>query len=559
MTIAKGICDKFGKKDLWMTLEMYKATGEKKYKELAKKNLDYLLSCQDNRIIPNRQSFVSGMIATKPDFSEFIYYPSERNYGDFLAAAVEAMKVFPEDYYRIYFFLRRYADFFVKRAHPMVGPWGIPPTMTYGRRIWNARFDGPGHHVGLVDGEPYYLHFYGKHTEMARKLPFGMICVADALADPKVEASAQRMTGQMTGWNPFNFCHIHGFGEDSVTHIFAWYPFTRGMLGRFIDLNRHIRTDAHEIWTVTQAFANTALASVDAPCRVSGKITSAGKPFTGELMIRTPSGRIAKEIQVKNGVLASLNLSGGGYYTMVADGSQYQFPAIAGADYKINFDTQNEIRLNGLNVSGKISKIVKSRGNRILQEQLGIKGPTVVSDYPVKYPFDGRSIDLLAGVPYTVDLQAIACGKGKSKHTITIHAANAVAKPEKAVIEVSPGKPTDFSFTLTPQKGGETVCVLVEIDGDHLKKWEMTATCTMNFAYIQGFLKFKGRPVPGNAEIIDDKSNQVQAIYVNSIGYIKPIAIAKPGTYKIKVRDGRLSAPFTCTPGELTIIKQDIK
>ncbi|MHC4873991.1 MAG: cellulase N-terminal Ig-like domain-containing protein [Planctomycetota bacterium] len=460
MKIARGITDKFGKRVLWMNMEMYKATGEEKYKERAKSNLDYLLSCQDNRIIPDRRSFISGMIATKPDFSEFIYYPSERNYGDFLAEAVEAMKMFPEEYYRIYFFLRRYADFYVKRAHPKAGPWGIPPTMTYGRKIWNSTFDGPGNHIGIVDGEPYYLHYYGKHTEMAMKLPFGMMFVADALADPNIESQALRMTGQMTGWNPFNFSHIRGFGEESLTHVFAWYPFTKGMIGRYLDLNRHLRTDAHEIWTVTQTFANTALSSVDAPCRIEGLITAAGKPYSGSIEIKTPSGRVVNKQNIKGGTLPETVISGGGYYTISAAGSDYKFAAIAGAQYEINFDIENEIKLSGKKISGKISKIVKSRGNRIIQEQLGIKGPTMMENFPVSFPFDGRSIDLLAGVPYTIELQAEAVGKGTSKHKIALFAANAEVTPAETTIEVSPGKQTDLTFTITPTKGGETICLL---------------------------------------------------------------------------------------------------
>ena len=45
---------------------------------------------------------------------------------------------------------------------------------------------------------------------------------------------------------------------------------------------------------------------------------------------------------------------------------------------------------------------------------------------------------------------------------------------EAATKMIEAGKPGVITFTLTPTTPGETFFVLAEIDGDHLRNWELT-------------------------------------------------------------------------------------
>ena len=557
LAVSRGICDRYGHWALWMNLGLYEATGEAKYLKKTNELIDHWLTCQDNRVIESRPP-VSGMIALRPDFTSFINYPSERNYGDTVAALADTMEALPDRYYDLYFLLRRYADFYVKTVTPMVGPWAIPATVSYGRRPFDGRYEGRGQRLGLVDGEPYCVHYEGRHSEMGLKFPYALVRLAGALADPAVEAIAQRTMGQMVGWNPGNFSYLYGFGEDASQHIFCWYPLTKGMIGRYLNLDRHLRTDAHEIWTVTQTYANTSFAALDAPCQVQGTITTEGKPYVGDIVISTPSGREVHTLRTDGqGRYGPVHLSGGGHYTLAAGGSEHRVPAIAGARYTVNLDTRREVALAGKRLHGEIAKLVKvtKRDAPVVGRK---PGAHVVTSYPVEYPFDGRLIRLKKGVPYSVEMAAKALGKAAASHTIVAHAANAKVEPAELTVTTQPGSTTDFTLTVTPLEAGRTMCMLLEIDGDHLKKWELSAIVEINQAYLMGAITFQGKPRRVPCQVVDERGKRVADIWLNDQGVFRPVVLPGGGAYRVRYRD-LATEVFQAEDGKAVTIELDLK
>ena len=558
LALIEKIAATHGQRDLWMNVGLYRATGNPDYLDTVRRLVDRWLAGQDNRVIEGTFPPISGMIADDPHFNSFINYATERNYGSAIAGAADAMQLDEDLYYPVYFALRRYADFYLKPITRKIGPWAIPPVMVYGTDDPGDIAGGRGKMLGLVDGQPYFVTYEGQHSETGRKAAYSIVRVAGALADPQVEAIAQRTMGQIVGWNPFNFSHVHGFGEDSLTHIFTWFPLTRGMIGRYLRLNHHLRTDAHEIWTVTSCYASTSLAALDAPCQIRGTVTRSGEPFAGELTIATPGGRVAATVPTRSdGAYGPVLLPGGGHYTLIAGGRERRFPAIAGARYTVDFDAAREIALDGRRITGRVAKLVTldKREARVLGRR---PGPYVRTDVPVSMPFDGRLTSLKAGVPYTLVVAAEALGTGASTHTVAARAANATIAPAQQAVRVAPGKPTELSFTLTPGEARRTLCVLLEIDGDHLRKWEMTGVVEPNPGFVEGFATLAGKPTNIHVQVVDDRGTIVNPrMWLAKDGTFKPVALP-PGTYRLRYRDRR-SEPFEVRPGRPTTVELDLK
>ena len=90
-------------------------------------------------------------------------------------------------------------------------------------------------------------------------------------------------------------------------------------------------------------------------------------------------------------------------------------------------------------------------------------------------PFDGTVHALVHGKPAALNLTVRPLGKERSKHTLKILAENAKVEPGLLTVSVADGKPVDVAITLTPERKGETICVLVMTDGDMTRKWEFSA------------------------------------------------------------------------------------
>jgi len=52
---------------------------------------------------------------------------------------------------------------------------------------------------------------------------------------------------------------------------------------------------------------------------------------------------------------------------------------------------------------------------------------------------------------------------------------NAEVDPMALEFSVQSGKPTSIAFIVKPLRANETLCVLVEVDGDRARKWELSA------------------------------------------------------------------------------------
>jgi hypothetical protein len=362
----------------------------------------------------------------------------------------------------------------------------------------------------------------------------------------------------MSGWNPFNFSYINGFGQDSLTHAYSIYPLTRGMIPRNIKFDELNRTDANELWTVTQTFANTSLAALDAPCQVSGVVTRGGQPLTGAVAVTAPDGRQVATFQPDaEGRYGPLQLPGGGAYTLRARGATRTFAAIAGARYAVNFDTASEIALHGVRLHGTVARLVKLSG---LDAMAAGWTQKLTTDFPVEYSFDGRTIEMKAGVPYTLEIEASALGDAASTHHLVAHAANATVTPDTTTIEAAPGRPGKVSLTVTPTTAGETVCVLLEVDGDHLRKWEMTAVAVPNEAYVTGFLRDEaGKPWRGTAQLLNAAGKVVRSVSGSAgDGMFAAFPLLEPGTYTLQ-SGGRTLATFEAKGGELTRLEVTVK
>jgi hypothetical protein len=558
LEIARAMWERSDGWDLRTSLAMWKATGEEKYLEKARAQAAQLLTFQDNRVLERSGAPVSGMIALNSSFSDFVNYPSDRNYGDNIAAYADAMEQIDDDYYPMYFALRRYADFFLKPVTRQAGPYGLPVNLSLGAaRDDGAGFGGEPHLLGMVEGRPYYAE-YGGSTEAGIKFPYALVRVAGALADPQVEAIAQRTTGEMTGWNPFNFSYINGFGQDSLTHAYSIYPLTKGMIPRNIRFDHLNRTDANELWTVTQAFANTSLAALDAPCQVSGVVARAGQPFHGMVTVTTPAGRQVATFQPDAaGRYGPLLLPGGGNYTLRAGEATRTFAAIAGARYKVDFDVAFEAALRGVRLHGTVARLVQLKG---LEAMAAGWSQKLTTDFPVEYSFNGSTIELKAGVPYTLEIEAAALGDTFSRHRLVAHAANATVTPDVTEFEAAPGHPAKIELTVVPRAAGETVCVLLEVDGDHLRKWEMTAVAVPNEAYVAGILRdAEGKPWRGLAQVVNAAGEVVRNVSGNAQdGSFNAFPLIKPGTYTLR-SGGRTLATFEAKGGELTHLEVTVK
>ena len=549
MKIAHSIHDRFMKNDLRSNLALYETTGDEEFRRAAERQIPRLLSYQENRVLEKSVPPISGMIALNADRTSFNSYPQDIFYGRNIAALAEAMKVFPDHYYEIYFALRRYSDFFLKPVTRKIGPYGMPGDA--------AIESGRGKFIGFLDARPYFVDYEGPQTELAVRSAMPLVEIAAALADPEIEAIAQRCAGQMSGWNPYNFSFIHGFGEEHTSHVYALYPLTRGMMPRYLRLYNHSRTDAHEIWGRLQSAAAASFAALNAPCHVMGKITTNGAPYKGKVFIKTPSGRIEREFTPgADGSYGPLKLSGGGRYTLQAGEVSKSFVAIAAAHYSVSFDTATEIKIRGRRLTGKVSKLVFLSGKDV-RSTGGKPGWYHVPDYDVELPFDGRQIQVKVNETYKVELEAIALGTGSSTHEMTIHAVNANVEPAKQAVKVTPGKPSQFSFDLKATSHSETICLLAEVDGDHLNKWELSAVALPNPAYLRATLTSKGKPVRGTYEILNEEDAVITKgrIYpIGTLGRGKPVILPDGGTFRVKVGQ-QVSSAFTIEPGKLAELK----
>ena len=197
-----------------------------------------------------------------------------------------------------------------------------------------------------------------------------------------------------------------------------------------------------------QAQAVMGCLALDAPCRVSGRITANGTPFAGPARVATRSGREVAAFQTDpDGRFGPVHVAGGGALILQAGTVSRAFPAVAGAETHVDLDTEREIVL--------------------ATEALSIEGVPV----PVKRGFP----HLKAGAATTVRLLAKPAGAHASEHTVTLHAVNAAVEPQRVTVAVTGGEPSPVVFIVTARNAGETVCVLAEIDGDHTRKWELSA------------------------------------------------------------------------------------
>ena len=365
----------------------------------------------------------------------------------------------------------------------------------------------------------------------------------------------------MLGWNPFNLSHISGFGEDSKEYVFTWLPPTKGMIGRSLKLDADMRTQGHEIWTITQTHANAALTALDAPCQLEGTVTAGGKPYQGELSVLTPGGRVVKKLRTDaKGRFGSILLSGGGRYTLSVPGFSYRVPAIAGARYNVKFDIENEVSLEGLDLKGLEPKMINvSKYNaRIFKMK---PGRQLKKDFPVSFKFDGRLIRMKNRATYTVKLRVKSLGKGASRHTIAFHAVNAKLMPEETTVDVKPDKPAIIELQITPEKPYETICILGEIDGDHMKKWEMNAVCDFSPPYFRAEnLLIDGKPFKRGMfiRLLDENNNVVEKRLWVKQGKLKLRSLAQTGYFKLSASyAGRIHTgpPFKLECGELTDLK----
>lgn len=422
---------------------------------------------QQNRVVQGSDPVFSGMFALKPDKSRYWEKAYEQVYQNAIIGLCALMDALPEhaDWYGWYFAVRRYADFYVKSSYQYSAPYTMPVDLfpeTDKAATAAVNTGGFSTYVGEIDGTRYWCPPTGHHLTSNTTLlattraAFAWMRAAAVLGDPAVENRALHLFGgTFLGYNAFNWTRIAGLSDDPCQTVWSYYRFVPGMVTCYPNLHFVNRTlplaHINEIWTNTQTQAVMGCVALDAPCLVFGRITTSGIPHSGTARIVTLTGAPIADLRLdKDGRYGPVRIAGGGIVQVRAGDVRRPFAAVAGARCRIDLDIATDIRLElaSLTTDGKKA--------------------------PVRCGFR----NLAPGRPATLRLRVTGFGQTASKHTLAAHAVNAVVEPRELTLDV-PAAGTGFAeFAITPQNAGETLCVLVEIDGDHTRKWELSAVVT---------------------------------------------------------------------------------
>ena len=552
LEISAALWERYRGESFRASIALHRATGEQKYLDKAREQADTLLRSQDASVLEHSDPPLGGILYVNPGHRANVDYMSERTYGDRLDQLVRVMEELPDEYYYDAFFaLRRYADGFLKPVTREIGPWGVTPFVARGRPL-DSRFGraSRAEYLGTAGGEPVFLHYQGQSDEAGRKIGYALLRVAAALGDAELEAVAQRCAGQIVGWNPFNFSFMYGFGQDSITHVYCSYPLTPGMCPWYRRLSHHLRTDAHEIWTVLQTYANASLASLDAPCIVRGRVTKGGEPYTGTIHIIGPSGNPVLQTQTDgDGRYGLVRLVGGGEYQLKARSTARHFTAVSGGRYGVDLDVDTEVRLSPLKVTGTIKRLERGPdGGR----------PYVVAEQAETHGFEAASMmRLKQGVPYEFALELAPLGEGHGTHTVEFHAANATVEPQRMVVDVAMEEPTRVTVSVTPQRSGELFNVLAQLDGDRSRRWDMMGVVDANPGQLFGTVLTAEGMAPEGYFVLERRADggdgwdRVRTFAIEKDGSFRPIPLEKPGKYRL-VRPGAAEAltGFESEPGQ---------
>ena len=425
----------------------------------ALKKSEQILASQENRVFEGSDPCFSGLFAVTGKDPDAVYfeasYSSEWHYQEAVSGLAALMEALPDhpDWYTWYFALRRYADFYVKSADQFSAPYASPVNVLSAEQVGARKRYGVGPaKVGTIDGRPFYCWLPGRHIGDNKSLIGTNFCAwhwqraAAALGDPQVEARALGIWGLNLGVNPHNWIRVAGFGEDPCEVVWSYYAMVPGLTTFYPNLYFYNRTvplaHINECWTAAQMNVVLGAMSLGAPCVVSGVITDRGKPYVGPARIETLHGeKMVTFRTAADGSYGPVTLAGGDHVRLTVGPRSRRFAAVAGARPTVDFDVSWEgaLRTAGVFVGGR----------------------------QIRDPKRGF-LHLPAGKAATVRLGITPGGA----HVLRVHAANAAVK--EAEIQVAADQEA-VEFEITPQRAGETVCVLVEVDGDHNRKWELSA------------------------------------------------------------------------------------
>jgi len=453
---------------------LWRATRDETYKQAAVRAGEKILERQQNRVLENSDPPFSGMIAYfRGKYTKS--WPETKTPLVHVEALVDLLEAFPDhpNYDRWYFAARRYADFYVKPGRRFCEPYGFPTEIRAGRPP--ASLGGPPNYIGSLDGVPYFCaragtDGLGSNNSCTSRL-FSVKAyarLAGVLQDVEIEDAANAILNTFLGLNPFNHCPVAGFGQDSQQPIFSVTGWQKGAMSLYPNPYYFCRTTpvAHinEVYTLSQTGMCAGSATLNAPCRISGAIAAAGKPWKGDAVIRYPGGRTVRRFKTDaKGRYDDIRVPGGGYYEIAAGGVARKFAALAAQRYTIDLDVERDV------------EIVPKELNAAVWVRKGSKYSPKLVQETRRLPLDGAIHPRVFGKPAAIELAVRPLGRGASTHRLVVKAVNAKVEPARLDVRVADGKPTEVQFTVTPRNKGETVCVLVVPDGDRTRKWEFSA------------------------------------------------------------------------------------
>ena len=397
--------DLIGVKSLFLenAIAFWKATGDKKYKELALKMAGEIIEQQSMPLIKtNSGHYLSGF---------FNGYSMSLEHSMPISCIVDLIKEFPDFEKRLEYIarLKIYSEFYIKTRGEFTEPYGMPVMDIYKEK-------NPA--GGKVKNPIKIGHFSGDNSVAVGNFrnsfssgwlgiqSYEELKLAALFNDVELEQAAVKTLRWQTGENPFARSMIADIGEDFKTDIFSTaLGFIPGMMANcefhdnmpFMPMNRQYAKN--EIYTQTHAPYLLAAASLCKPAVFEGQIR-----FDGNARKNLPVkviNEVTKELHSQfetdeNGNFKNISVPGGAAYIFdLGNGKTLKRAAISGKKSRLVIDLKKTY--GALSVSCP----VRARSGTPFKAVLKAEGGTV-PDVSI-FAFNAKTEKLNTNIPNCIE------------------------------------------------------------------------------------------------------------------------------------------------------------
>lgn len=357
-------------------VEMYRASGEARYRRDAEFSARVLTRLQQTRLIPDSPLPVAGYFKESLARARPVVNPRYLDRPVVGLAAV--MEAFPDspDWFSWYAALTLYGEFYARQVTRFTAPYRLMPHGLW--RGFEAAHVARRNPALFVQLGNYFLRLWSGPNENIddpgrasnRAILTQAVALAAAAAaqgDRELEALAHEQVQWVLGRNPFNLSLMTEVGHEWTDFVVNGFHVAPGAIimgighttdgepyfprnaagyhyeGGWVDEGAYLQKEVQGAYT---GYLLHALRYLNAPALLSGRVIDAGRPYTGLLQIVDAGGRVVEEVAVREGRFGPVALPPADAYTLRAAGARWRLPLAAGARRELVLDASSALAVD---------------------------------------------------------------------------------------------------------------------------------------------------------------------------------------------------------------------